>query len=57
MTDIEPVIEIGDPGGTLAKTVAAALLADPARVRRLLPAIQAEALLLSAARTLKEDEE
>jgi hypothetical protein len=54
VTDIEPVIEVGDPGGTLAKTVAAALLADPAWVRRLVPAVQAEALLLSAARTLED---
>jgi hypothetical protein len=56
VTAIEPAIEVGDPGGTLAKTVAAAILADPARVRRLLPAIQAEALLLSAAPTLKDEE-
>jgi len=49
----EESIEVDDP--EVAKTVAAAMLADPARVRRLLPSIQAEALLLSAAGTLEDE--
>jgi hypothetical protein len=55
---IESVVEIGDPGGKLgvAKTVAAAMLADPARVRQLLGETAAQALLLSAARTLEDEE-
>jgi hypothetical protein len=55
---IESAIEIGDPSDKLgvARTIAAAVLADLARVRRLLRSVQAEALLLAAARTLKKEE-
>jgi hypothetical protein len=54
---IEPVVEIDDPDGMLgvAKTVAAAMLNDPDRVRALLGDTAAKAILLSAARTLEDN--